>query len=275
LMLQYKAYQGNEQRGHKQRAMDENLVRSSDGTLYHQLLSRLLKALESGKITVGEKLPTEAELVQSYGVSRTTARRALDELRRQGLVRREPGKGTFRIEPLLKADLPYLHSFSDEIRHLGYRPGVRLLLQQETVASEVIAEQLQVETGSPVLSFRRVRTADERPIFVCDSYLPLTRFPQLREADYTSTSLYQLFEQVLRLKIIRATQWISAITAPSDITGLLEIAVGSPVLQLQRITFVEGNLPIETVQAFFRSDRYQYYSELVAPLNFSDAVMKP
>ncbi|MBE3561207.1 MAG: GntR family transcriptional regulator [Ktedonobacteraceae bacterium] len=70
----------------------KDLVRSSEGTLYQQLLSRLIEAIESGAITVGEKLPTEAELVKTYGVSRTTARRALDELRRQGLVRREPGK---------------------------------------------------------------------------------------------------------------------------------------------------------------------------------------
>jgi len=79
----------------------ENLVRSSEGTLYQQVLSRLIEAIESGKISAGDKLPTEAELVQSYGISRTTARRALDELRRQGLVRREPGKGTFRAGPVL------------------------------------------------------------------------------------------------------------------------------------------------------------------------------
>lgn len=243
--------------------MDENLVRSSDGTLYHQLLSRLLEAIESGKITVGEKLPTEAELVQLYGVSRTTARRALDELRRQGLVRREPGKGTFRSDPLLRADLPYLHSFSDEIRRLGYRPSVQLLQQHEVVANQSLAEQLHVDVGSPVFYFRRLRMADERPIFVCDSYVPLTRFPQLREADYTSTSLYRLFEQVLGRKVARATQWISALAAESDIAQLLEVDVNAPVLQLQRITFVEGNLPVETVQAFFHSSRYQYYSELI------------
>lgn len=254
--------------------MDENLVRTSDGTLYHQLLSKLLEALESGKITVGEKLPTEAELVQLYGVSRTTARRALDELRRQGLVRREPGKGTFRADPLLKVDLPYLHSFSDEIRRLGYRPGVQLLQQHEVMASQALAEQLHVDVGSPILYFRRLRTADERAIFVCDSYIPLTRFPQLREADYTSTSLYRLFEQVLGRRVVRATQWISAVAVQTDIAQLLEIESNAPVLQLQRITFIEGNEPVETVQAFFHSSRYQYYSELVAQPDASVNVIK-
>src|SRR5215213_10209370 len=71
------------------------LSRSSAGTLYHQLLGILRGRIESGEIGVGDRLPSEADLVSDFGVSRTTARRALDELRREGLVRREPGRGRF------------------------------------------------------------------------------------------------------------------------------------------------------------------------------------
>jgi GntR family transcriptional regulator len=245
----------------------ESLTRSSEGTLYQQVLSRLTEAIESGKIGAGDKLPTEAELAHSYGISRTTARRALDELRRQGLVRREPGRGTFRADPVLKADLPYLHSFSDEIRRLGYRPGTQLLHQEEIVANQIVATQLNVDVGSPVLYVRRLRTADEKPIFVCDSYIPVTRFPALRNANYTSTSLHELFEHVVGRKIIRATQWIAATTVEDTIAALLGIAINSPVLQLQRVTFVEGNVQVESVQAYFHPGRYQHYSELMAQPN--------
>ncbi|GAC1390640.1 MAG: GntR family transcriptional regulator [Ktedonobacteraceae bacterium] len=241
----------------------ESLVRSSEGTLYQQVLSRLIEAIKSGKIGAGAKLPTEAELMQVYKISRTTARRALDELRRQGLVRREPGKGTFRSDPILKADLPYLHSFSDEIRRLGYRPGARLLVQDEMVADQTVAAQLNIDIGSPVIYIRRLRTADEKPIFVCDSYLSLTRFPMLRNADYATNSLHELFEQVVG-RVMRATQWIGVVTASDEVAGLLGIEGDSPVLRLQRVTYVEGNLQIESVQAFFHPDRYQHYSELVA-----------
>jgi GntR family transcriptional regulator len=242
----------------------ESLVHSSEGTLYQQVLSRLIEAIESGKIGAGDKLPTEAELVQSYKISRTTARRALDELRRQGLVRREPGRGTFRADPVLKADLPYLHSFSDEIRRLGYRPGAQLLSQGETIADQVVAAQLNIEPGSPVLSIRRLRTADEKPIFVCDSYIPLARFPLLRNADYAANSLHELFEQVTGRRVVRATQWIGVATANAEMANLLGIEEHNPVLRLRRVTYVEGNLQIECVQAFFHPGRYQYYSELVA-----------
>ncbi|GAC1363202.1 MAG: GntR family transcriptional regulator [Ktedonobacteraceae bacterium] len=245
----------------------ESLVRSSEGTLYKQVLSRLSEAIKSGKIGAGDKLPTEAELAQAYGISRTTARRALDELRRLGLVRREPGRGTFRVDPVLKADLTYLHSFSDEIRRLGYQPGARLLAKHEVTADQAVANQLNIPVGSPVMSIRRLRMADEQPIFVCDSYLPLTRFPVLRDADYKVISLHELFEQVIGRHITRATQWITATTCDADVAALLGITIGSPVLQLQRVTFVEENLQVETVQAFFHPDRYQHYSELVVQPN--------
>ncbi len=72
-------------------------------------------------------MPSEADLVSDFGVSRTTARWALDELRRQGLVRREPGRGTFLASPRLRSNLAYLHSFTEEIERWGYTPGARLV----------------------------------------------------------------------------------------------------------------------------------------------------
>ncbi|MBA2782477.1 MAG: GntR family transcriptional regulator [Rubrobacteraceae bacterium] len=107
------------------------LSRSSAGTLYQQLLRVLRVRIESGDIGVGDRLPSEADLVRDHGVSRTTARRALDELRRQGLVRREPGRGTFLDTPRLWSNLAYLHSFSEEIERWGYRPGARLVAREE------------------------------------------------------------------------------------------------------------------------------------------------
>lgn len=239
------------------------LIRHGTGTLYHQLLSELIETIRSGGIKVGDKLPTEAELSRDYGVSRTTVRRALDELSRQGLVQREPGRGTFLADPKIHADFPYLRSFTEEIERLGYRPGAELLSRREAEADEDIARRLAVEPGSPVLLVRRLRTADGRAIFVCDSRLPLARFPALRDADYSVNSLYELLEDTAGRKITGAKQWISAAATDRDVAGLLELEVGRPVLQLERVTRVAGDLPIESVEAFFRPDRYRSYSELV------------
>ncbi len=240
------------------------LSRTSAGTLYHQILQGLIGRIESGEIGVGDRLPSEADLVAEFGVSRTTARRALDELRRQGLVRREPGRGTFLASPRLRSNLAYLHSFSEEIERWGYTPGVRLISQEERDAEEEVAARLGVEVGARVLFVRRLRLADERPIFVCDSYLPIERFPALKDADYGTVSLTRLLEERTGRKVEHARQWIGAATAAEDVAVLLEIQAGVPVLMIRRVTCVTGEEPAEVVEAFFHPERYQHYNELSA-----------
>lgn len=238
-----------------------SLSRSSAGTLYQQLLSELVEQIESGRIGVGDKLPSEADLVREYGVSRTTARRALDELRREGHVRREPGRGTFLASPRLRSDLARLYSFSEEIRSWGYKPGAQLISQKETGADQEIAKRLGVKPGEKVLYVRRLRLADEQPIFVCDSHISIIRFPELRDSDYGSVSLQKLFEETTGRRVMRAQQWIKAAPVPRDIGGLLQIEDGTPVLKIERVTFVEGEIPIENVEAFFHPERYRHYNE--------------
>ena len=240
------------------------LSRTSAGTLYHQVLLGLTERIESGEVGVGDRLPSEADLVAEFGVSRTTARRALDELRRQGLVRREPGRGTFLASPRLRSNLAYLHSFSEEIERWGYTPGVRLVSQEEGTADEEVAAWLGVEVGEKVMHVRRLRLADERPIFVCDSYLPIGRFPALRDADYGTVSLSRLLEERIGRRIEHARQWIGAAAAAPDVADLLETAPGVPVLKIRRITCVTGDEPAEAVEAYFHPERYQHYNELSA-----------
>jgi GntR family transcriptional regulator len=238
------------------------LSRSSAGTLYHQLLGILRGRIESGEIGVGDRLPSEADLVSDFGVSRTTARRALDELRREGLVRREPGRGTFLASPRLRSNLAYLHSFTEEIERWGYTPGARLVSRKELVANDEIAARLEIEAGDEVLFVRRLRLANERPIFVCDSFLPVGRFPALKDADYGTVSLSKLFEERIGRKVQNSRQWIGAATSTSDVAALLEIPAGIPVLRVIRITLVTGDNPIELVEAHFHPERYQHYNEL-------------
>lgn len=98
--------------------------------------------------------------------------------------------------------------------------------------------------------------------FVSDSYLPSGRFPGLKRADYSVVSLSGLFEEVTGLKIDRAHQWIGADEAASGVVALLELAPGAPVLKVERVTFVSGEVPVESVTAYFHPGRYQHYNEL-------------
>jgi GntR family transcriptional regulator len=243
------------------------LTRSSDGTLHGQLYRTLVNLISRSDVKPGQKMPTEAELMTSYSVSRSTARRALDELRRENLVERIQGKGTFVAEPRLGATIPHLHSVTEEIEQLGYRAGSRILSLRKGQADAASAEQLNLGIGSDVLFLERLRTADERQFYFSRSVLNATAFPGLLDADYTSPSLslYKLFEQITGRRVRRVTQWLSAVGAAKDVARHLGLRTGAPVLQLDRVLFIGDQVPIEAVRAWFLGESYKFYSELVAP----------
>lgn len=241
------------------------LRRSSAGTLHYQLYQTLFEMISSGAVKPGDRMPTEAELVESYGISRTTARRALDELHRQGLVTRQPGKGTFVRAPRLDAPIPHLRSITDEIEFLGHRPGIIPLSVEEATADEHVAAQLGLSPGDATLVVKRVRTADDRPVYVAESVLNVTAFPQLADEDYSDAGMYTVFERATGLRVSRAVQWLSAVPATRDVAGHLEVKTRAPVLKLERLVYLDDDRPVELVTGYFNGEIYRHYSEARRP----------
>lgn len=243
-----------------------DLVRSSEGTLHRQIYGALVEQINRGYVKPGDRMPTESELMERYAVSRATARRALDDLRRDNIVERQPGRGTFVAQPRLQASIPHLHSITEEIRQLGYRPGSQVLSLTEMSADADFAKLLGIELGDRVLKVERLRTADEKPFYFAESTLNVTRFPDLLKADYgvNSLSLYRVFEEATGRRVDRAIQWLSAVPAPPYIAERLGVRPGSPLLKLERVLFVDGDAAVEALSAWFLGETYKYYSELRA-----------
>ena len=236
------------------------LTRSNEGTLHHQLYRTLSEMISSGKVKPGERLPTEAELVDAYGVSRTTARRALDELRRQGVVERQPGKGTFVLQPRLHAAIPHLHGITDEIEQLGYTAGTVLLSVDRGEADETLATQLQLRVGDPVLVVQRIRTADGRPVYASRATFNITLFPQLEDADFRQ-GMHPQLERLTGRPLSKVVQWLSSVPASKDVARKLDVKAGVPVLRCERVVYLEGDIPAEAVEGSFHGRLYKHYSE--------------
>ena len=241
-----------------------SLIRKDTGTLHSQLHDTLLAKIRSGEYKPGEKLPTEAQLIETYGVSRMTVRRALDDLRRDGLVERKPALGTFVTEPSLNAQISGLHSLTDEITALGLKPSSILLDLQYPAASKEVSQQLQISEGSEVLRLDRVRSADGRPFYVAQSFLNVQLFPELKTIDYASPqlSLLDSYRTVLGSEAERMTQLLSAASAPPLAQKAFGIKSDAPVLVFERVVYLAGNRPVEYVKAYFRGESYKFYSEL-------------
>lgn len=242
----------------------QQLRRSGSGTLYAQVYQSLLAKIRSGLYRPGDRIPTEEDLMTAFGVGRATVRRALDELRRQGLVERKPALGTFVSEPPMVAQIGGVHSLTDEIVQLGMTPGSRLLAQARIRASREVSALLGIEVGADVLRLDRIRTANGRPFFVATSHINLASYPALSEVDYSSESLSLLrtYRDVLGLVPIRMTQLTSATLAPPMAQQAFGLAPSAPVLHLERAVFLEDGPAVENVSAYFRGETYKFFSEV-------------
>jgi DNA-binding GntR family transcriptional regulator len=237
---------------------------SGTGTLYQQLVEPLLRRIEAGELSAGGRLPTEAQLMREHAVSRTTARRALDELRLRGLVSREAGRGTFVTAPSIRVDLPYLHTVAGEIERMGHRPGVLLLDRAERLAGETIASRLGIGPRDPVLRLRRLVTADDHPMVVCDSHLNLARFPRLADAELP-LSVIDVVGTCTGERIRRARHWVGAAGAAVEVARLLGMRRTAPVLMLERIVEVGDGIVVETARAYLHPGRCRSYGEVAPP----------
>jgi GntR family transcriptional regulator len=239
-------------------------LRSGDGSLYRQLVEPLLRKIEAGELRAGVRLPTEAQLMHEYMVSRTTARRALDELRLRGLVSREAGRGTFVISPTVPVDLPYLRTLAAEIRRSGRRPGVRVLERSERPAGEAIAERLGIGPRDRVLHLRRLCTADDNALVICDSHLNLARFPGLAEAE-PGRSMVDTVRDHTGDRVRWARHWVAAGGAAAEVARLLDIRRTAPVLQLDRVVYAGEDAAVETARIHLHPGRCRSYAEVGAP----------
>lgn len=152
------------------------LARGQGVSLWRQITSQMERAIAAGSYRPGDRLPTEAELAQSFSVNRHTVRRAMEELETRGLVRIEQGRGSFVAEDVLDYSLGPRTRFSENIRRQNREPSGRILRVAEVPAEAGLAEQLGIRRGRAVIQVERVGLVDGRPVVIGLHHFPATRF---------------------------------------------------------------------------------------------------
>lgn len=204
-------------------------------------------------------IPSERELMSTYGVSRATVRTAIDGLVVDGLLRRVHGKGTFVATPRLESRL-HLASFSQDMRRRGLQPSTALL--QVTVEQPPAEVALSLRLGPADVAWRldRVRSADGEPLALEHGWYPCEPLPGLDRQDL-SGSLYELFVQRYGVTIDAAEQTLWGETADTGTARRLDAPLATPLLVFRRVSFAAG-VPVEHVISRYRGDRYQLHMTL-------------
>lgn len=232
--------------------------------LYQQLQATLRAQIEGGRFGTHQRLPSERELSEQFGVSRMTVRQALDQLSQQGLIYGKVGKGTFISEPKIDQQIVALTGFSEDMQRRGQAASSRVLKAVELMATKDIASALQIELKTKVINLVRVRLANGAPLALENGFLPMHLCPDLISHDFSRESLYDILRNQYGWHLVRAQQTVESRLANDDELEVLELKRPAPILAIERITMVEQGFPIEYVRSAYRGDRYKF-SAMLSP----------
>ncbi len=232
--------------------------RTKKQPLYDQLVDILSEKIEK-EYRPGDLLPSERELSERYGLSRTTVRLALQELEKLGMVVRQHGRGTFVADRSTQAaNLSQTYSFTEHMRSIGRVPKTTILEFSQIDADKRLAENMKTRLGEKLYKLKRLRAADGTPLMVETSYLPVRKFLTLTRHQLDTTPLYEIIEQVYHEKIRVAEEEVYASVARPADAHLLDITEDAPVLDLVRTTYNMSNEIIEYTLSVARADQFKY-----------------
>lgn len=202
----------------------------------------------------GDGLPSEAELAAQFGVSRMTARQAVQNLAVEGLVNRRRGSGTFIApQPIHRHSGP-LMSFTADMRRRGMTASSRLLTAELRTPTQLDAEALRIGEDHRVVAISRLRLADGSPMAIEHTALPSHCAPVLA-ADLEHGSLHEALRELGR-RPTEARSWISARQSTAEEATLVEIAARAPLLVERRIISDQNGEPIEHTETAYVAQRY-------------------
>lgn len=225
--------------------------------LYLQVHHGLARLIREGRYGADDALPSERTLADTLGISRVTARKAIDALSAEGLIVRRHGSGNY-IAPLLEQPLSRLTSFTEELTQRGFVPSSKWLRRVSGVAlpDEMVA--LGLSPGARVARLERVRLADATPMAFEASTLPASVVPQ---PEAVKDSLYAYLQSRNQVPV-RALQHIRAANANARQAELLAIPQGQALLFITRVAYLDDGRAGELTHTWCRSDYYDFVVEL-------------
>jgi GntR family transcriptional regulator len=237
---------------------------------YAQLKQILVKQIEQGELKPGDLLPTEAQLCDRYGVSRTVVRQALGEMVGEGRLYRLRGKGTYVTgQRLSERFLRTTLGFFDDLTAAGKTVENKVLKCELIDVYDDLAKKLELPSSERVVEIDRLRYVNGELIARMQSYLPQDLVPRLMDRleryDLTTNSLSQFLE-ASGIRVHSGHRSVQAIQAPEELARSLEIEVGAPLLYMESIECDATSRPIEHSRAWHRGDRAKLEMDVVRRL---------
>ncbi len=236
---------------------------SSDIPLYYQLISIIKRNISVGLLKPGDLLPSETEFCETFNISRTTVRQAIGELEEEGLVIRRRGKGTYISEPKLKRKMEDVYSFSNEMKNLGLRPDSKVIEFLGILPQADLVENLELKNkNSRVYKIVRLRRANEEPLLLETTYIPVYVYPGLTEEMLKGESLYSLLREKAGIVPFEAEESYESIILDREVSKMLHCKSNSSGFYIERKAKTQTGEVYEFTQSIMRGDRTKFVVNL-------------
>lgn len=243
--------------------MNKVLTAPSFKPLYEQIKELITQSLIAGEWGPGESIPSEMELAVRFNVSQGTVRKAIDALAAENIVVRRQGKGT------------YVATHNEEQIKLRFLRLTAADGKKETLDNQLlecnrkqvdgdIAEMLNLKPGTTVIEIKRLLSFSQRPVIFDHVIIPASSFKGLNASkvqEYNG-SLYRMYETLYGVRMIRASEKLTAVGATAEIAGHLNVKEGFPLLRIERVAYTYGDKPMEWRLGLCVTDDHHYTAEL-------------
>src|SRR6516225_9941237 len=237
----------------------------SRSPLYERVESVLAGDIADGSLPPETQLPSEDGLVERFKVSRTTVRKAIQNLAERGLVEVRRGRGTFVTQPRITQELTELTGFVEDVQALGRSPSARLLDKRIVAADEVVAHHLSLAPGALVVRLQRVRLADGVAMSFDETYLPRAIGEKVAENDLEAEPVFALLEGKYGTPLLGAEYKLEATAADPVAAKALQVPARSPIFLIERTSYTTGNRPVDYERLHYRGDLIRFVTRLARP----------
>lgn len=236
------------------------LDRSDPRPIYQQIKERLREMAARSK--PGEKLFTDGELANLFGVNRLTVRQAVQELVHEGFLYRVRGVGTFLRPVQLRGQVTGLERFFQEWGLQGYDTTVELTAFEPRPCPLPAALLLGLQPGEIITYVGRVRYVHGTAVAVDHRYLPMAFGTHLKREELSTRLIFEVIQERCGVPAVRARNELQAVGAPAEEARLLRIPVGTPVMQRRGTAYTHQNQPFMATVSIYRGDLFAYTFEV-------------
>lgn len=235
--------------------MPEN--ESSTQPLYRQIAEQIAEEIEAGALPADSRISSERDLAERFGISRMTARAAVNMLVQRGLIVRRNRARAYVAQPKFRFDLSSPGGLHEQLRKAGVKPGAQIITAEKSPADALdqeIMQALSLDEQDEVYHIVRLRTADDEPIAVENSYFPANLFPDLLDFNLTD-SIYGILRKYFSVEPAGSVQELEISLLDARWAEIMGVPVDLPTLEIRRCAVTAKNMPFEFAHDIYRGDR--------------------